>query len=219
MEGGIVIGLYRYVRVEFWKDAKVCECMNPREKLLFVYLLTNPYTTQIGIYKITIKQIAFDLDFTKPYVKKSLEKFEHEYNIIRYNSKTNEIAIRNWGKYNLTRLGKPMEMCIEKELKGVSDISLVNYVISSIESSRAYEIYSRFLEGKSIENTRNYTYVTLGSRGEKEKQKENKKEKENTKVINLGGRDHGKSSREFKPKIKEFDERPSEDMLKFAREL
>jgi hypothetical protein len=71
-----------------------------------------------------------------------------------------------------------MEMCIEKELKGVSDVSLVNYVISSIESSRAYEIYSRFLESKSIENTRNYTYVTLGLRGEKEKQKENKKEKE-----------------------------------------
>ena len=111
--------------------------MNPREKLLFVYLLTNPYTTQIGIYKITIKQIAFDLDFTKPYIKGALDKFEHEYNIIRYNSKTNEIAIRNWGKYNLTRLGKPMEMCIEKELKGVSDISLVKYVISSIESSRA----------------------------------------------------------------------------------
>ena len=205
--------------MDFWKDAKVCETMNSKEKLLFLYLLTNPYTTQIGIYKITIKQIAFDLDFTKPYVKKSLEKFEHEYNIISYNSKTNEIAIRNWGKYNLTRLGRPIEMCIEKELKGVSDISLVEYVLSGMESSRASEIYSRFLEGQSVENTRKYTYVTWGLQGEKEKQKEKENKKENTKVINLGGRNHGKSSREFKPNIKEFDERPSEDMLKFAREL
>ena len=52
---------------------------------MLLYILTNPYTTQIGIYKISIKQMAFDLGFTKPYVKSTLEKFESEYNIIRYN--------------------------------------------------------------------------------------------------------------------------------------
>lgn len=196
----------------------MCECMNPREKLLFLYLLTNPYTTQIGIYKITIKQMAFDLGFTKPYVKGALEKFENEYHIIRYNSETNELALRNWGKFNLVRLGKPIEMCIEKELKGVRDVSLVEYVLSGIESSRAREIYINFLEGKSTENTKDSSYVTYMSQGEnkKQNQKENIKENKNINksklskdnVINLGDRDNGK-----------FDEKPTEDMLRQAREL
>lgn len=196
----------------------MCECMNPREKLLFLYLLTNPYTTQIGIYKITIKQMAFDLGFTKPYVKGALEKFENEYHIIRYNSETNELALRNWGKFNLVRLGKPIEMCIEKELKGVRDVSLVEYVLSGIESSRAREIYINFLEGKSTENTKDSSYVTYMSQGENQKQnqKENIKENKNINksklskdnVINLGDRDNGK-----------FDEKPTEDMLRQAREL
>lgn len=189
--------------------------MNPREKLLFLYLLTNTYTTQIGIYKITIKQMAFDLGFTKPYVKGTLEKFEDEYNIIKYNSDTSEIAIRNWGKYNLIRLGKPMEMCIEKELKGVSDLSLVEYVLSSIESCRAREIYIRFLEEKRIENTNNDSYVTCGLQGQNKK--ENKKE--NIKVINIGEKYNGKLNKETRAKVEELDEKPSEDMLKYAREL
>ena len=200
--------------------------MSPREKLLFVYLLTNPYTTQIGIYKIIIKQIAFDLGFTKPYVKSALDKFENEYNIIKYNSETNELAIGKWGKYNLVRLGKPIEMCIEKELKGVSDLSLVEYVLSGIESSRAREIYSDFLESRTVENATKSDYVTCRSQGEKENKKEKEIQKENNKdilskknVINFGGRDNGKFSKEPRIKSSEVDERPSEDMLRFAREL
>lgn len=193
--------------------------MNPREKLLFLYLLTNPYTTQIGIYKITIKQMAFDLGFTKPYVKSTLEKFENEYNIIRYNSDTSEVAIGNWGKYNFIRLGKPMEMCIEKELKGVCDLSLVEYLLSGIESCKAREIYIRFLEGKKLENTTNCSYVTCGLYGENKKENKKQNEKENTKVINIGEKYNGKLNREITAKVEEFDERPSEDMLKYAREL
>ena len=215
--------------MELWKDAKVCECMNPREKLLFVYLLTNPYTTQIGIYKITIKQIAFDLGLTKPYIKGAIEKFEKEYNLIRYNNETNELAIRNWGKFNLVRLGKPIEMCIEKELKGVRDVSLVEYVLGGIESSRAREIYGRFLEDRNLGNTEKYDYVTYGSQGEKENKKQKQNNKENKdinknqlsrdNVISFGGRDNGKFSKEIRVKGSEDDERPSEDMLNYAREL
>ena len=49
------MAIYRHVHVEFWKDPKVLEELTPEDKLFFIYLLTNPNTTQIGVYKITKK--------------------------------------------------------------------------------------------------------------------------------------------------------------------
>ena len=54
------MAIYRHVHVEFWKDPKVLEELTPEDKLFFIYLLTNPNTTPIGVYKITKKQIAFE---------------------------------------------------------------------------------------------------------------------------------------------------------------
>lgn len=190
--------------------------MSPREKLFFLYLLTCPYSKQIGIYKISIKQMAFDLGFTKPFVKSTLLKFQDEYKLIRYNEETSEIAIFKWGKYNLIRLGKPMEMCIEKELKDVKDLSLIEYVLSGMQKCKAGEIYKRFLDDKTLENTINNTYVTSSLQGENKEK--NKKEKE-IKVINIGEKQNRKLTTEVKPKVESLDERPTEDMLRYAREL
>ncbi len=50
---------YRMVHTEFWDDPKVVEELTPEDKFFFLYLLTNANTTQIGIYQITKKQMAF----------------------------------------------------------------------------------------------------------------------------------------------------------------
>ena len=51
---------FRMVHTEFWNDPRVVEEMTPEDKYFFLYLLTNANTTQIGIYQITKKQMAFD---------------------------------------------------------------------------------------------------------------------------------------------------------------
>lgn len=43
---------YRMVRTDFWKNPIVSEEMTPEDKYFYLYLLTNPHTTQTGIYKI-----------------------------------------------------------------------------------------------------------------------------------------------------------------------
>jgi hypothetical protein len=48
-----VMAKYRMVRTDFWKNPIVSEEMTPEDKYFYLYLLTNPATTQIGIYKIT----------------------------------------------------------------------------------------------------------------------------------------------------------------------
>ena len=65
----------RSVNTRFWDDPFITE-LNPSEKLLFLYLLTNPMTNIIGIYEVTLKRICFDTGLTKETISKGLERFE-----------------------------------------------------------------------------------------------------------------------------------------------
>lgn len=65
----------RTVNTKFWNDTFIEE-LSPSEKLLFLYLLTNPQTNLIGIYEISIKRIAYDTGLNADMVRKGLERFE-----------------------------------------------------------------------------------------------------------------------------------------------
>jgi DnaD/phage-associated family protein len=107
--------------------------MTPEDKFFCLYLLTNPHTTQSGLYKITKKQMAFDLGYSIESVHSLMERFIHHHKLIRYNPETRELAIKNWGKDNLHKGGKPVMDCIYSELKDVEDTSLITYVAEAIQ--------------------------------------------------------------------------------------
>ncbi|UPG65589.1 hypothetical protein [Metabacillus endolithicus] len=86
----------------FWKSASL---MNREDKLFYLYLLTNSCTNHIGIYQITKKQIAFELDYSLDTVTLLMDRFTEQYNLIHYNSTTLELAIKKWGEiYSLSLL-------------------------------------------------------------------------------------------------------------------
>jgi hypothetical protein len=87
------------VRTDFWKKPIVSEEMTPEDKFFYLYLLTNPHTTQIGIYKITKKQMAFDLGYSIESVHSLMERFINHHKLIRYNPETRELAIRTVCKF------------------------------------------------------------------------------------------------------------------------
>ncbi|MGG1075952.1 conserved phage C-terminal domain-containing protein [Bacillus subtilis] len=160
---------YRHVRTEFWQDPKVLEEMTPEDRYFYLYLLTNPFTTQIGIYSITKKQMAFDIGYSIESINSLMDRFQNHHRLVVYNSDTREIAIIKWGKYNLNKAGKPMMDCIEKELQEVKDKTLIELVYPHIPNDAIKESFSRYV---------NDTYRdTLTSRGQKEKEKEKEKEK------------------------------------------
>lgn len=64
----------RMISTNFWKDSYVVD-LDPSEKLLFNYLLTNPYTNVAGIYELNIREIAFDTGIDKSMVEKIIERF------------------------------------------------------------------------------------------------------------------------------------------------
>jgi hypothetical protein len=54
----------RIVSTGFWTDDKVLD-MTPDEKLFMLYLITNPHSTQLGIYKSMRNKWHLKLDFNR----------------------------------------------------------------------------------------------------------------------------------------------------------
>ena len=70
------MGIARIVNTDFWTDAKVIDLYSPEDKYFWLYLLTNPQTKQLGIYKLPKKIIAFQLGYSLEAVCVLLDRFE-----------------------------------------------------------------------------------------------------------------------------------------------
>ncbi|MEH7743789.1 DNA replication protein DnaD, partial [Neobacillus drentensis] len=135
---------FRKVRIDFWMDPMVSEEMTPEDRYFYLYLLTNQRSTQIGIYQITKKQMAFDMGYSIESVHSLMERFITHHQLIRYNPETRELAIKNWGENNFDKAGKPMIDCITSELKAVKDSSLIQYVSELIPKQEFRSLYESF---------------------------------------------------------------------------
>ncbi|MFJ5566134.1 DnaD domain protein [Lysinibacillus xylanilyticus] len=183
---------FRYVYTTFWNDPRVVEEMTAEDKYFFLYLLTNESTTQIGIYQITKKQIAFDMGYSMESVGALLQRFRDHHKLIKYNEETREIAIKNWGKYNLNRGGKPILDCVKSELKEVKDTSLIQWVGEGVSNDSVRNVYESYYDTshdsynvtqeneESSNDAGSYDTSTISGQKEKEEEKENKKEKQTT---------------------------------------
>ena len=127
------MGIKRVVNTSFWTDGKVIDMFSVEDKYFMLYLLTNPHTTQLGIYEFNIRQASFELGFSQDVVNVLLDRFENTYGIIRYSKQTKEIAIANYLRHSIIKGGKPVEDLLKKELKKVKDKSLIRFSFERIE--------------------------------------------------------------------------------------
>ena len=129
------MGIKRIVDTEFWTDDKVMVEFSPEDRLFMLYLLTNPHTTQLGVYKILPKQMAFELGYSSDTINVLLDRFETKYNMIRYSKETGEIAVKNYLKYSIVKGGKPVLDLLTREANRVKDRSLIAYINESASLS------------------------------------------------------------------------------------
>ena len=122
----------RVIDTEFWNDDKVVEMFSPEDKLFFLYLMTNPHTTQLGIYHINKRHMAFELGYSIEAVTVLLDRFENKYKIIRYSEETSEVAIKNYLRHSIVKGGKPVEELLKREILKVKDKSLFGYVFDNL---------------------------------------------------------------------------------------
>ena len=126
------MGIKRVVDIDFWTDDKVVELFSPEDKLFMLYLMTNPHTTQLGIYSLNKKIMAFELGYSVEAVSVLLDRFETKYNIIKYSKETNEIALKNSLKHSIVKGGKPVEDLLIKEIQKVKNKSLLSFVYGGL---------------------------------------------------------------------------------------
>lgn len=119
------MAIYRQLQTTFWSDSFVTE-LTPEQKYFYIYLLTNEKTKQCGIYEITLRAISFDTGYNVETVEKLLLFFQAS-GKIKWSKETNEIALKNWSKYN-NHKSNLVQICIKKELMQVKNTLLIPYL-------------------------------------------------------------------------------------------
>lgn len=71
------MSVQRFIATSFWDDDWV-QSLRPLEKLLYLYLLTNPLTTIAGIYKITLRRMNFDTGIPEGDIEAALCSFSSD---------------------------------------------------------------------------------------------------------------------------------------------
>jgi hypothetical protein len=151
------MGIKRIVDTSFWTDGKVDE-FSPEDKYFMLYLLTNPFTSQLGIYEISVKQVAFQLGYSVDAVNVLLDRFESKYGIILYSKATNEVAIRNFLRHSIIKGGAPVRDCLIKEMKSVKNKDLIAKVFSHIKGDNLNETVKNIIaEYEEKNGTLNYS--------------------------------------------------------------
>lgn len=108
----------RMVSTSFWNDNYSAN-LDPIEKLLFLYLITNERSTLAGIYELPIKFMAVETGIEGDMVRKILSRFEED-GKIKYLE--GWVAIRNFSKHHES--GSPtVKKGIEDALKKAPDWS------------------------------------------------------------------------------------------------
>ena len=132
---------YRQVETAFWMDGFVLK-LTPEEKYFYLYLLTNPHTTQCGIYELPERMAEVETGYNRETITKLRDRFCNKYKKIKYSESTEEYCIVNWLKFNSLKSPK-VKACIDKELSEVKNRSLIDYLYSmdrpSIDSGEEEE--------------------------------------------------------------------------------
>lgn len=92
----------RNIQSAFWNDEKVAE-FGTEDKLFFLYLLTNANTKQVGVYKVSPRQMSYESGLAPEVIETLMKRFESEYKLIQYDASSREICILNWESSTLKK--------------------------------------------------------------------------------------------------------------------
>jgi hypothetical protein len=136
----------RFINTRFWDDSYIVD-LDPIEKLLFMYCLSNPLTNIAGIYEITARKIAFDTGIDKDMVLKVLGRFQRDGKMVY---KDDYLIIVNFVKHQTSNPS------VEKGIKRVFS-ELPQHIVD------LYDSYTNkdSLGTDCVESGSNYTLLNL----------------------------------------------------------
>ena len=131
----------RYISTSFWDDEWI-QTLDPSEKLLYLYLMTNPLTTISGAYKISLRRMVFDTGFNDDTVKRILDKFQAKKKAYHYHE---YMILPSWPKHQKWDKKATIKAGIDSDLATIPDevkkymVSIgYRYPIAGYEYSQSY---------------------------------------------------------------------------------
>lgn len=110
----------RYINTSFWSDPWIVDSLNPLDRYLFFYFLTNEHTTIAGVYEISLRTIANEVGLDKEELLRMLRRLEPK---VRYVDGWVIIpnAIRHQN-YNSPKIKTGIELVLEKVPADLMDL-------------------------------------------------------------------------------------------------
>jgi len=115
----------RYISTSFWDDEWI-QTLDPSEKLLYLYLMTNPLTNIAGVYKITVRRMCFDTGFNADTVGHILGKFEKVGKAYLHDE---YIVLPSWPQHQKADTRSKIKEGIDAIIKTLPD-DMVTYMVS-----------------------------------------------------------------------------------------
>ena len=122
------------VERDFWNDEVVIDMFSPEDKLFMMYLMTCPRGNPVGIYKIPIKIMAFEIGYSPEAIRVLIDRFMNKYKKIYYDYEEQEIAILSTLKHTINRGGKPIEEMVAKKLEEATNVDLIVKIYNHMQS-------------------------------------------------------------------------------------
>lgn len=124
----------RLVETSFWTDPEVIDTYSVEDKYFLLYLMTNPATTQVGIYQLSKKVMSFESGYSIDVINVLIDRFQNKYRCIIYNHETHEVSLINSLTYTIIKGGRPVSDLLQRELSRIRDSDII------------YQTYSHMLE-------------------------------------------------------------------------
>ena len=147
---------HRYVSETFWTDPYV-DGLDPSEKLLYIYLLTNPQCNIAGIYELPVKRISFETGFDRDMVDKLLTRLVNDAKILRQGD---WILIVNYAKHQvyknpsvqkgMQRIINELPVCVQT-VTGFDRLSHFTLLNLTLPNGNMFNKYSDDYEEEAIQ--------------------------------------------------------------------
>lgn len=143
----------RYVNTKFWNDTYIIN-LDPIEKLLYLYFLTNPLANISGVYEISLRQVAFDTGIDKDMILKILERFEEDKKMFY---KDGWLCIKNFLKHQKMtnpKIKKGVILALKEVSKDTLELFIsYGYLMDSLSIADVYLSNNTNLNSNSNSNS------------------------------------------------------------------
>lgn len=103
----------RYVDTRFWHDSFIREHLNPLDRYLFLYFLTNDKTSICGVYELPMSMVSSETGIEKEMLLKMFRRLKGRVDYV-----DGWVAIKNFQKYQATSNPK-IKTAIDSELSQI----------------------------------------------------------------------------------------------------